>query len=108
MKQTVKSNFGKKKRHFYKVISYFNNLIFLSLSDKPDNLNEKSSETKERPSLSAKEPKSTICCLGVLPGLGAYTDSSDSENSSESDVAENEYDLVGRSRIHVQNVNERQ
>ena len=53
------------------------------------------------------KPKPTICCLGVLPGLGAYTDSSDSENSSESDVAENEFDLLGRRNVHVHNGNER-
>ncbi|CAL1278486.1 unnamed protein product [Larinioides sclopetarius] len=45
----------------------------------------------------------TISCLGVLPGLGAYySDSSDSENSSDSEVErENDYDLIGRRHVHV-------
>lgn len=58
------------------------------------------------PSLSATEPKPTICCLGVLPGLNAYRDSSDSENSSDSDVSETEYDLLGRRKVNLHNVNE--
>ncbi|CAN7997320.1 unnamed protein product [Ixodes hexagonus] len=41
-------------------------------------------------------------CLGVLPGLGVYTDSSDSENSSYSDDAELDLDLIGRRRLRVQ------
>lgn len=76
-------------------------------SAKADNLLEKDHETEDMPSLSTTKPKPTICCLGVLPGLGAYTDSSDSENSSDSDVPENEYDLIGRRNIHVHNVSER-
>ncbi|GFS92301.1 PSME3-interacting protein [Nephila pilipes] len=51
----------------------------------------------------------TISCLGVLPGLGAYySDSSDSENSSDSEVEkENEFDLVGRRHIQVRVASER-
>lgn len=42
-------------------------------------------------------------CLGVLPGLGAYSDSSDSENSSNSDhEKDSDLDLVGRRRLRVQ------
>lgn len=43
-------------------------------------------------------PVTALHCLGVLPGLGVYTDSSDSENSSFSDEADLELDLVGRRR----------
>uniref|UniRef100_G3MPV8 FAM192A/Fyv6 N-terminal domain-containing protein n=1 Tax=Amblyomma maculatum TaxID=34609 RepID=G3MPV8_AMBMU len=43
-------------------------------------------------------PRTALHCLGVLPGLGVYTDSSDSENSSFSDEADLELDLVGRRR----------
>ncbi|KAL1431897.1 hypothetical protein MTO96_013984 [Rhipicephalus appendiculatus] len=43
-------------------------------------------------------PVTALRCLGVLPGLGVYTDSSDSENSSFSDEADLELDLVGRRR----------
>lgn len=41
-------------------------------------------------------------CLGVLPGLGVYTDSSDSENSSYSDDADLDLDLIGRRRVRIQ------
>lgn len=42
--------------------------------------------------------RSSLQCIGVLPGLGAYSDSSDSDNSSSSDIDpdSNSYDLVGR------------
>lgn len=40
-----------------------------------------------------------LSCLGVLPGLGVYTDSSDSENSSYSDDADLDLDLIGRRRV---------
>uniref|UniRef100_V5HK30 Putative nefa-interacting nuclear protein nip30 n=1 Tax=Ixodes ricinus TaxID=34613 RepID=V5HK30_IXORI len=40
-----------------------------------------------------------LSCLGVLPGLGVYTDSSDSENSSFSDDADLDLDLIGRRRV---------
>lgn len=43
-------------------------------------------------------PVTALRCVGVLPGLGVYTDSSDSENSSFSDEADLELDLVGRRR----------
>ncbi|GIY08425.1 PSME3-interacting protein [Caerostris darwini] len=52
----------------------------------------------------------TISCLGVLPGLGAYyTDSSDSDNSSDSEVEKDniEFDLVGRRHVHVHGNSER-
>ncbi|PRD22083.1 UNVERIFIED_CONTAM: hypothetical protein NCL1_50065 [Trichonephila clavipes] len=50
-----------------------------------------------------------ISCLGILPGLNAYySDSSDSENSSDSEVEkENEYDLVGRRHVRIRAVSER-
>lgn len=67
---------------------------------------EKVDEAEELPSLTQSAHKSTISCLGVLPGLGAYSDSSDSENSSDSDVGDIEYDLVGRRKVHAHNVNE--
>ncbi|KAG8183613.1 hypothetical protein JTE90_025164 [Oedothorax gibbosus] len=56
------------------------------------------------PDSQSKRPNNRITCLGVLPGLGAYySDSSDSENSSESEVErENEYDLVGRRHVKVE------
>ncbi|GAB6025810.1 hypothetical protein CHUAL_011787 [Chamberlinius hualienensis] len=42
-----------------------------------------------------------ITSAGVLPGLSAYTDSSDSELSSSSEIFDGqEYDLVGRIRPH--------
>lgn len=44
---------------------------------------------------------SEMTCIGVLPGLGLYTDSSDSEQSSdesETDLPKNNYDLLGRTR----------
>lgn len=40
-----------------------------------------------------------LSCLGVLPGLGVYTDSSDSENSSFSDDTDLDLDLIGRRRV---------
>lgn len=87
--------------------SYFHCFLFTA---KAENVLTKVDETEQMPSLTqtANKPRPTICCLGVLPGLGAYTDSSDSENSSDSDVAENEFDLLGRRNVHhVHNVNER-
>lgn len=45
-----------------------------------------------------RAPMTALRCVGVLPGLGVYTDSSDSENSSFSDEADLELDLVGRRR----------
>ena len=74
-------------------------------SGKTDNLLQKVDE--DMPSLTQIANKSTICCLGVLPGLGAYSDSSDSENSSDSDVGDNDFDLIGRRNVVVHNVNER-
>lgn len=42
---------------------------------------------------------SGVTCLGVLPGLGVYSDSSDSEASTDSDVdTSHRYDLLGRPR----------
>lgn len=37
-------------------------------------------------------------CIGILPGLGLYPDSSDSEQSSDTDqeLASSGYDLLGR------------
>ncbi|XP_055931639.1 PSME3-interacting protein-like [Argiope bruennichi] len=74
----------------------------LSPEKKENSNTDKDQETKsekdepviKRPS----KPINTISCLGVLPGLGAYySDSSDSENTSDSEVErENDYDLVGR------------
>lgn len=74
---------------------------------KTDHLLEKVNEAEDMPTLTQSASKSTICCLGVLPGLGAYSDSSDSENSSDSDVGDNDFDLIGRRSVHVHNVNER-
>jgi len=41
---------------------------------------------------------STVQCIGILPGLGEYSDSSDSEDSSSecSDGHSSKYDLLGR------------
>lgn len=57
---------------------------------------ERSQSPDERVRVQA--PRTALRCLGVLPGLGVYTDSSDSENSSFSDEADLELDLVGRRR----------
>ncbi|XP_076302768.1 PSME3-interacting protein [Lasioglossum baleicum] len=35
-------------------------------------------------------------CIGILPGLGSYDDSSDSECSSDTDQDHSKYDLLGR------------
>lgn len=36
-------------------------------------------------------------CIGILPGMGVYRDTSDSEESTDSDVCDKvEYDLLGR------------
>ena len=39
-------------------------------------------------------------CIGILPGLGSYEDSSDSDNSSntdeEIDCGKKKYDILGR------------
>uniref|UniRef100_A0A2R5LLP8 Putative nefa-interacting nuclear protein nip30 n=1 Tax=Ornithodoros turicata TaxID=34597 RepID=A0A2R5LLP8_9ACAR len=45
-------------------------------------------------------------CAGILPGLGVYTDSSDSENSSSTDDGEPKFDLVGRRRTQAQQLPE--
>lgn len=45
-------------------------------------------------------------CAGVLPGLGVYTDSSDSENSSSTDDADVKFDLIGRRRVQPQQIAE--
>lgn len=73
---------------------------------KGNDIMEKVDEADELPALPQSRNKHTICCLGVLPGLGAYTDSSDSENSSDSEGAENEFDLIGRRKVIVQNIND--
>lgn len=60
-----------------------------------------SSEASSVPQTVVHAP-TALRCLGVLPGLGVYTDSSDSENSSYSDDGEIEFDLVGRRRLQMQ------
>ncbi|XP_037948146.1 PSME3-interacting protein [Teleopsis dalmanni] len=46
--------------------------------------------------------KGNFKCIGILPGIGRYNESSDSEISSDSndepDATESKYDLVGRKR----------
>jgi len=51
-------------------------------------------------SMPAVDYASGVSCLGVLPGLGVYSDSSDSEASSDSDIETSaaQYDLLGRPR----------
>ncbi|XP_054714623.1 PSME3-interacting protein-like [Uloborus diversus] len=80
----------------------------MSYSGKEDNDN-----SNKEPSLLetvGRNPnaKNTISCLGVLPGLGVYSDSSDSENSSDTDMERDvDFDLIGRRHVHVENANPR-
>ncbi|KAG8237049.1 hypothetical protein J437_LFUL016115 [Ladona fulva] len=68
----------------------------------PSSKAEKCSEPKESEDVSAKEPCVTggLRCIGILPGLGSYPDSSDSEQSSNTDEdipgTFSGYDLCGR------------
>jgi len=71
-----------------------------TLTTKSD-LSEKENKD-DQPSVPQKKRYNTISCLGVLPGLGAYTDSSDSENSSNSDDIGADYDLLGRRKLLIQ------
>lgn len=56
------------------------------------------SETSIKPSESVESSDTSIKCIGVLPGLGLYanSDSSDSDNSSNSDVEKIDFNLIVR------------
>lgn len=66
------------------------------------------SKTKVEAASAAEDETSTtnsatsspgVACVGVLPGLGIYSDSSDSDNSSDSEIEpSSQYDLLGRPR----------
>lgn len=54
---------------------------------------------------------SNLKCVGVLPGLGSYPDSSDSDGSSESDCEfplPSPYDLLGRTAEHFKPAKQQQ
>ncbi|KFM83333.1 Protein FAM192A, partial [Stegodyphus mimosarum] len=78
---------------------------------KAENASEQAADEQTKKSPVAPKNRNVnnmISCLGVLPGLGAYSDSSDSENSSDSDVEKDgEYDLIGRRHVQVHNAHER-
>lgn len=57
----------------------------------------KTSNCEQKPTTVILAPQSGLKCIGVLPGIGSYTESSD-ENSSDSEIEPpaKQIDLVGR------------
>ncbi|XP_015924305.2 PSME3-interacting protein [Parasteatoda tepidariorum] len=82
-----------------------------SSSNSPDKSEGKENDAKrphlqihESPVKALQNQKSNIIsCLGVLPGLGVYSDSSDSDNSSDSEIdpKDLDYGLLGRRNAEV-------
>ncbi|KAL3287199.1 hypothetical protein HHI36_001676 [Cryptolaemus montrouzieri] len=75
-----------------------------------DSCNEKSEEKPENESkpfceLQISMPQSSLKCVGILPGLGCYTESSD-ENSSDSEIeiSPKKRDIIGRRVKEIEKV----
>lgn len=52
-------------------------------------------KTEEPTSTDKKEPKTGLHCIGILPGIGSYRDTSESDDSSDPETP-TRYDLVGK------------
>lgn len=70
------------------------------MSESSETTDDKSSSRSKKDDSVPIEIQSTpgMKCIGILPGLGSYDDSSESDCSSESEHEHdcNKYDLLGR------------